>query len=135
MGNVLYTLLQGIFLVRLSCFVRDQELNLQYQKTHSWPIETVSCLYLCFHFSKLKSSLISYKGKQKVTLFLTILSGFVQCLLFNVNLVEIGIISRAVWSINCYILILVGVPSLNPGKGWGTKYTPYGLCKFMAEDH
>ena len=30
---------------------------------------------------------------------------------------------------------VVGIPSLNPGKGWWTKHTPYCLCALMAEDH
>ena len=27
-----------------------------------------------------------------------------------------------------------GDPSLNPGKGWQTKYTPYYLCIFEISD-
>ena len=49
--------------------------------------------------------------------------------------------SRAVWSVNIFVfrqyfvLIVVGDPSSNPGKGWRTKLTPYCLCMLMAEDH
>ena len=34
-ANVLYKLLQGLLSVRLSCFVRDQQLHLQYKTTYS----------------------------------------------------------------------------------------------------